>query len=115
MGSGSARGDTSPVLSPCGEVHRYPWRSRPTLSDNGWCAPMSATAGLVAPAGANAVLAWGCEDCWRNVDDDAGVDVFTPVVGEFVPTPLADAADTPFQGGGLGRDGGCGWRGVEAS
>ena len=63
---------------------------------------MSAAAGIVAPAGAHAVFAWGCEDFRRNVNDDAGVDVFTPMVGEFVPTPLADAADTPFHGGGFG-------------
>src|SRR5204862_3635455 len=40
--------------------------------------------------------------------------VLTPVVGEFVPTPLADAADTPFQGGGFGLDGGCERRSFEA-
>ena len=66
---------------------------------------MSAAAGVVAPTGANAVFARSREDFRRNDDGDARVDVFSPMFGELVPTPLPDASDAPFQSSrfGLGR------------
>ena len=67
---------------------------------------MSTAAGVVAPASANAVLARFDEDRGRNVDFGASCDFLPPMLGEFVPTPLADAADAPFQGGGFGLGGG---------
>jgi hypothetical protein len=47
-------------------------RTRPALLDDERCAPMSTAAGVVAPAGANAVLAWSGEDLQGDVDFDAG-------------------------------------------
>src|ERR1700677_599158 len=67
---------------PAGDVHQCHRSTSGTTTrrrlagefDDGRCAPVTAAAGVVAPAGANAILARNGEGLWRDFDEGAGID-----------------------------------------